>query len=607
MHFTNQPILRDFDRFLDLLGQSKRLELTRDRGHLRQAELLKINESLHFPAHVFGAKSQQPAFSLITTFYYIARTALFFSVKKSGQAKDLPVLVLNEERVRQFDGLTDDEKYFFLLESFWCFLDWDEAFDVRVFSDDRFYVVLAAQPVGEWVSVGDHDLKRAGKIIGPMSTSFAEIFQAFGFLDLIWDETLEKKPTRYQFPYRSAAITEIGKTMLPTLFEKRSQFEWGERNPFFSNEIAERMELEADEADSDEAFANAFLPLFDGLKIENELYPIVRPFVAGSYSFRVSLGADCFREIAISGEAPLDDLHGAIQSAFKFDDDHLYAFYMDGRKRSFAGEIYLDPGNSEDGLPADVFRLGELGLYAGKEFLYLFDFGASWEFVLLVLDIEPGATMGGGFKLIRSVGKAPKQYEKTGNPFFLHQNHPKMAKNTNAWGWVKTTSPAKPTAARKAAIEVAFVPVIANFKANLPPLAEPQQWNQCVDVFSKWHGSYFYIMARYKCSPGATAEGFDTGMARLTFQETDSFDLAYFRHTGNGGCLPKAFRWQNAWNGWRVMEILCPDFFGLPAFQSAPSISKTQNSPSKNSGSARIFESIRSKPPCAYSSSIVLS
>ncbi len=211
MHFTTQPILRDFDHFLDLLGQSENLELTRDRDHLRQADLQKLNESLEFPARLFGVKSQQPSFAVINAFYYIARAAQFLSVRKSMGAKQLPAIALNKDRIRQYDALTADEKYFFLLESLWCFMDWDVAFDVRSFWDQKFYLELAAHPVGKMVAVADRDLKRAGKINAPSQTAFAEIFQSFGFLDLVWDEKLEKKPTRYQFPYHSAAITAVGK------------------------------------------------------------------------------------------------------------------------------------------------------------------------------------------------------------------------------------------------------------------------------------------------------------------------------------------------------------------------------------------------------------
>ena len=93
-----------------------------------------------------------------------------------------------------------------------------------------------------------------------------------------------------------------------------------------------------------------------------------------------------------------------------------------------------------------------------------------------------------------------------------------------------------PTAidADKAAITKAFEPVVETLKKQIPPLVEPQKFNQCVDIFTKWHGKYFYIMQLYKCPPnkGYSVENFEAGIARLEFMGDNGFNLAYFRHTG---------------------------------------------------------------------------
>ena len=69
---------------------------------------------------------------------------------------------------------------------------------------------------------------------------------------------------------------------------------------------------------------------------------------------------------------------------------------------------------------------------------------------------------------------------------------------------------------------------------TLPPLQEPQQYNQVVKVDSKWRGNYFYLMSHYKCppSPMSLKAGFEIGFARLTLKSPGVFDLSYFRHTG---------------------------------------------------------------------------
>jgi hypothetical protein len=60
--------------------------------------------------------------------------------------------------------------------------------------------------------------------------------------------------------------------------------------------------------------------------------------------------------------------------------------------------------------PADFFKISEMGLFPGKEIRYLFNFGDNWEFMVTVLDIEPGAKVAGKYKVLKKIGKSPKQY-----------------------------------------------------------------------------------------------------------------------------------------------------------------------------------------------------
>jgi len=432
MYFSNQPILRDFDRFLDYLGKSAKLELTKDKGYLRSADLLALNEQMHFRLSVFNPKSQQPAFALLNTFFHIVRVSQLALVKKDVLAKQ-STLSISEDRVRQYDALSDDEKYFFLLESFWCFVNWEEAYDCRAFWEIHFYLELCKMPVGEPIRIADRNLKRGGKMNGPMEVFHPEVFQAFGLLDLNWDKKLEKRPTKYSFPYESVVLSGLGKAILPLLMEQRNHVFWGNLDPYMSNEMNKRIygvvsenedtdtpninpfAASADESDMadlpyETTFSAAFVAAFPELNIQERLFPIVRPFVGGRYTLRISLNPQCYREIAISAEATLDDLHEVIQDLFDFDNDHLYVFYMDG-VTSIHGEAYSDPrGEFDDYKPADVFKIGELGLYQGREFLYVFDFGDNWQFSVLVLGIEPKPIKGADCKLLKSVGKAPEQY-----------------------------------------------------------------------------------------------------------------------------------------------------------------------------------------------------
>src|SRR5205823_13872510 len=102
-------------------------------------------------------------------------------------------------------------------------------------------------------------------------------------------------------------------------------------------------------------------------------------------------------------------LHHAIQSAIGWDDDHLYAFYMNGKRYDHDYEI-ADPRLEEDVLYAAEVAVGELGLVVGHKFMYFFDFGDSHEFEVEVVGIRPRAEPASYPRVIDSAGEAPAQY-----------------------------------------------------------------------------------------------------------------------------------------------------------------------------------------------------
>jgi hypothetical protein len=437
MIFQNAPILRDFGRFLDYIAQLSPLELTKGKSLLRSVDLIRLNEQMHFRSEFVNPKSTQNAYALLNTFFHIGRIAQLFWIKKT--AKDSKILVTNPDRVVLYDALNDDEKYFFLLESFWCYVNWDVAYDCRYFSDSRFYDNILSARVGT-ITIAESGVKRQGKVNSPFQSFHTEVFQAFGFWELHKDEQMaELSIKKYAFPFKSLKLLEQGDLLLTILFEERARHLWGELNPFLTKDMddiwLEAMELRRVSMDTnvfgknngvnkslkkkqlpyETCFSDAFLAFFPELKIEKRLYPIVRPFVEGTYTLRISINKKCYREIAIDAYATLTDLHLAIQHLFKFDDDHLYAFFMDGGIRSRAENhfIYFDDRADMEmsRQSAAEIQLGGLQLCENQEFMYLFDFGDCWEFLIDVLAIVPEKQLKkAAYKTLKVVGKAPKQY-----------------------------------------------------------------------------------------------------------------------------------------------------------------------------------------------------
>jgi hypothetical protein len=143
-----------------------------------------------------------------------------------------------------------------------------------------------------------------------------------------------------------------------------------------------------------------------------------------AYVFNVRLdGLEGVRRmIAVRADQTLADLHDALQAAFDWDNDHLYAFWLDGKFWSRDGAEYVHPFGLEfnpfDGwdLPiakpkrksAEV-RLSRLRLTKGQRLAYIFDFGDEWRVRLTLRHIV--ADDGQPYpRILESVGEAPPQY-----------------------------------------------------------------------------------------------------------------------------------------------------------------------------------------------------
>lgn len=128
------------------------------------------------------------------------------------------------------------------------------------------------------------------------------------------------------------------------------------------------------------------------------------------------------RTVAVRAGHTLVDLHGVLQTAFDWDDDHLYAFWLDGRFSSRKAIEYIHPMALESS-PISAWgvsagrpprksaraRLDRLRLTNGQRIAYLFDFGDEWHVSLLLRDIV--ADDEGEYpRILDSVGDAPPQY-----------------------------------------------------------------------------------------------------------------------------------------------------------------------------------------------------
>lgn len=128
----------------------------------------------------------------------------------------------------------------------------------------------------------------------------------------------------------------------------------------------------------------------------------------GSLTFKISLGKDVWRRIAMPAQCTFADLVMLILRAFSFSADHLYQFlYQD----EYGVTRLLDDHRGDDCMDefADAVELGEINLTPRQKIEFRYDFGDNWRFQVLVERVDEIATLDQA-AVVETHGKAPKQY-----------------------------------------------------------------------------------------------------------------------------------------------------------------------------------------------------
>jgi hypothetical protein len=111
-----------------------------------------------------------------------------------------------------------------------------------------------------------------------------------------------------------------------------------------------------------------------------------------------------------------------------------------------------------------------------------------------------------------------------------------MAKRQNRW----INSPSHSTRPRvtdnvKADVERKAAELVEKVlkPRNIKPPPEDGRFNYIVDIYTRWHGNYFYFCAKYHSpGPNAISPFFEVKFARLEYVGGNHFNLSFMRHTG---------------------------------------------------------------------------
>lgn len=380
-------VLRDFETLLDFVGEHG-VRVSGVHQLLPMTLLAGLNARLSKPLRLGLKRPQQKSYPHINGLYLLLRASGLSLIAGDGTHS---VLSLERAALSSWRSLNATERYFTLLEA------WLVRGDAEIIGEH--------DPLGPLFKcstfmprIPDGGLKVAGDREAEQSTIPYSIgTYNLALLDLLGCVTIEEGPPEEGKGWVVARVrrTPFGEALIKLLSQHKLAA--------LKFVLEEGGEL--DESADFGTLQPVLQPYFPDWR--NNLSLPDAAATDGLYIFKVSLDAKTWRRIAIPSALTLDDLSGAILSAFDFDDDHLYQFSY--RNRFGITERISHPVLEESPSTAEV-AVGELPLQPGASMEYLFDFGDQWRFDVKLEEIAPADARIRKPKFLEQRGEAPSQY-----------------------------------------------------------------------------------------------------------------------------------------------------------------------------------------------------
>lgn len=404
-------IVENFRTYLTYLS-THQIKLTKAKGYFMKKDLIAIYSQMKGEKGEVPQHATQIGYPILHLFYHLSIVLDFVKINRYQSSV---VAVIQSQQIELFMGLTATEQYLTLLEAFWMEIDWDELQGEKwgkvPNNIDFLFEELERIPANQVLELTRY------KEISRYVLDYGQFFYYFCYFGF-WTFILEEEKSKDQ----EKPISKIAKSIMLTPFFKQIQHALCETWAPYKNEVQEqsitlfanllnlpneiKKEMKIEKTEDKESLVTLLSPLFIKKELTTTLKKKRSSFKVGTYLFKVKLSSSCWRILQFSSSHTLLDLHDLIQNAFDFDDDHLYAFYMDGKKYS---KHYYNAPMDNHGPYVNEVKIGELDLYEGQSFLYLFDFGDEWEFNIHLLKITEGEEVGVP-QIKEKFGEAPDQY-----------------------------------------------------------------------------------------------------------------------------------------------------------------------------------------------------
>ena len=400
-------IIEDFRTYLDYL-KTHEIKLTRSKGYFTKNDLISLYSQMKGENKEVPNHATQLGYPILHLFYQLSIVLDLIKVRRTSSSASA---VIQQDRIDSFMALTATEQYISLLEAFWTEADWEELqgeLRGRVPRNiDYLFEKLEPFPANQSIELNRYDdIEHLVSELG----MFFYYFSHFGF----WTFTIDEEKINELTSAKAIKLTPFFKKIQEVLYETWEPHTDQAQEQAFA-QLAELFGFpdvpeevpEEEETGEPQSLVSLLSPFFPREELSTTLKKKEPSFKAGSYLFKVSLGSSCWRTLKLSSSHTLLDLHNVIQEAFEFNDDHLYAFYMDGVK---FGKHYYNSPMDVSGPYVQEVKIGSLDLDEGQSFLYLFDFGDEWEFFLHVLAVNEEGE-GDDPQVEEELGDAPDQYD----------------------------------------------------------------------------------------------------------------------------------------------------------------------------------------------------
>lgn len=391
-----QSTVQEFMRFIQFVEERQPL-LSAKVGVFGKKDSYELNDQLCIKRDVKGPNYNQDQYPVLDLMFHLSLLGGLYV--RAANEKGKPVL-MGTPALEQFRSLTVYEQYVFLVQTYWTKYPFEDTANYALYYYEILLRSMAGSKPGEQYSQ-DVFTQSGGLFFD--CTVLLHHLRFFGWCEL------EKNPEamgKYEEVITAVIPNAFGAWVIKFLTQKALPL-W---NVNIHNKTAKRHSLKADKASEHKCFL-----IFQGLLGSDRVIQTVSygddRDRRGMYYIKVGLSKQCWRIFKAAHHHSLDDLHTAIQQAFEFDNDHLYAFYFGGNRKTGI-PVCCDEMEEPQYDRTRAVTLEDLGLYPGQKFYYLFDFGDRWEFEAAVQKIEPmeSANRAATIQLIQSKGEAPQQY-----------------------------------------------------------------------------------------------------------------------------------------------------------------------------------------------------